>query len=175
MKEAFYKNLQNILLVGVIILGIISIIGSAPRYIVRSIPTTPLVDNEYFTATIEPISVYYGGTQLNAFRLNVSNKTNKDLTIIWDKTLYILDGRTTGTFMFEGIIYKDRNNPKPPDIVFTKTTFSKIISPCNLVHFSKGWYHEPLPIGENGVYLTIAVEGKEITGKMVVNLVQEKQ
>jgi len=74
--------------------------------------------------------------------------------------------------MFEGTVYRDRNNPKPPDVIFAGSTFSKTIWPSNLVHFSGGryasWMHENMPAGENGVYLTIKVGGEEIRDKLTV-------
>ena len=37
------------------------------------------------------------------FRLSVSNKTDKDLMIDWNKTRYLRDGTAYGVFVFQGI------------------------------------------------------------------------
>jgi hypothetical protein len=37
--------------------------------------------------------------------------------------------------MFEGVIYKDRNNLKLPTIIFAGPKFEKIIWPNNLIFF----------------------------------------
>ena len=70
--------------------------------------------------------------------------------------------------MFEGIIYRDRNNPKPPDVVFANGKLSKIIYPNNFVHIDEwvGWHHHPLPFGENGIYLVVNADGQEISKKL---------
>lgn len=77
--------------------------------------------------------------------------------------------------MFEGVVYKDRNNPKPPDVVFANGTLSKKIWPANLVSFSSGrygggWQHSPMEPGQNGVYLSLLIDGKEINERMIMRM-----
>lgn len=140
-------------------------------YVWTSNPRTQQVDNQYFSAEISPICESLG---CKAFRLSIRNKSGKNLEPNWNKTLYIVHGQTSGSFMFEGVVYKDRNNPKPPDVIFPGGTLTKVIWPNNLVYFSSGryggWRHEPMPPGENGLYLTMIVDGKEISEKMTVLL-----
>ncbi len=111
----------------------------------------------------------------NAFTLIIENKTNKDMEVDWNKTLYIAQGRTSGGFMFDGIVYAQRNAPKPPDIVFKGGTFRKNIYPTNLVEFSSGkyggWRHQNMPQGLNGVYLTLRIGNEEINEKLTTSLV----
>lgn len=112
--------------------------------------------NEYFNLLISPVCSGYG---CEAFTLNLTNNTDKDIEIDWNRTLYLVHNQTHGGFMFEGIVYRDRNNPKPPDIVFAHSTLRKTIWPNDLVYFSSGtryanWSHEAMPRGENGVYLS---------------------
>jgi hypothetical protein len=142
------------------------------------------VENEYFKATILPAGQKEGSylykeecncylkNPYSAFLLRVENKTLKDLELDWNKTLFIENGKTNGGFMFEGIVYKDRNNPKPPDIIFGNSIFEKVIFPNNLVFFLSDmrprWGHTPFHLGENGVYLTIKVDGREINQKLSV-------
>ena len=76
--------------------------------------------------------------------------------------------------MFEGVVYKDRNNPKSPDIVFAKGTFEKTIWPNSLVEYVGGkytpWKNGMMPPGEHGIYLTVNIDGKEVTQKLVTNI-----
>jgi len=141
------------------------------RIVVKAEPTVMQASNEYFETTATPRCGSYG---CEAFTLQIKNKTDKNLEVNWNKTLYITRGQTSGGFMFEGVVYKDRNNPKSPDIVFGNGTLSKTIWPNNLVEFSSGkyggWRNEDMPSGENGIYLTVNVDGKEISQKLVTNI-----
>lgn len=120
-----------------------------------------------------------GQNQCNSFMLNIVNRTNEDLELIWDKTLYVKNGHTSGGFMFEGIVYKDRNNPKPADIIFANEEFVKVIWPTNLVYFDTrkyggGWKHANFPIGENGIYLTIKANNRELHEKLTVSITRKR-
>ena len=77
--------------------------------------------------------------------------------------------------MFEGNVYKDRNNQKPPDIIFSNASLSKEIFPNNLAGFSRvlGWMNGPMPAGENGVYLTLSIEGREVAEKLSLTLSEQ--
>ncbi len=60
------------------------------------------------------------------FRLEIANKTNKDLKIDWNKTRYILDGRSNGGFVFKSMDPKNiRKQTIPEDIVSAGGFFSK--------------------------------------------------
>lgn len=124
------------------------------------------IDNEYFTAAILPTSCDAWGCE--AFRLTVKNKTNKNLELNWNKTLYVVQGQTAGGFMSEGVVFKDRNNPRSPDVIFPGSELSKTIWPNNLVSYKRGWENEDMPTEGNGVYLTVVVDGKEISEKLAI-------
>ena len=144
--------------------------GLGPRAPWTSVPDKAMADNSIFSATIKPFCTEYG---CRAFMLNIENKTDTNLELDWNKTLYVSGRQTSGGFMFEGVVYKDRNNPKPPDVIFGKGSLTKSIWPNNLVHFSSnygGWSNLPMPIGDNGIYLTIIVDGKEMHEKLTVVL-----
>ncbi len=156
---------NNVGLLAVIAAGILTLIGSAANQPAPYVPPrVGTASNQYFDATVTA-----GST---AFDLTIKNKTDKDLEIDWNKTLYIDSGTTSGGFMFEGVVYMKRNDPKPPDVVFAHGTFSKIIYPNNLVSFVSGryggWTNGSLGFGETGVYLTVGVEGKEMHEKIIV-------
>ena len=141
------------------------------RTVVKADPTVMQASNEYFETAAIPQCGSYG---CEAFILRIKNKTYRNLEVNWNKTLYVTRGQTSGGFMFEGVVYKDRNSPKSPDIVFGNGTFAKTIWPNNLVEFSSGkyggWRNESMPSGENGIYLTVNIDGKEITQKLITNI-----
>ena len=114
----------------------------------------------------------------SAFILKVNNNSNDDMEIDWNKTYFIDKGRTNGTFMFEGVVYKDRNNQKSSDIVFSKNQFSKVIYPSNYAVFSTtggyaGWQNNGFGVGEFGIYLTLKVNDKEIKEKVFVKVKEQ--
>lgn len=156
-----------------------------PKYTCVVEPSSQTVENEYFSATVSPAmresgsysfedssGKYLLSETYKAFNLYIKNKTHIDIELDWNKTLYIENGQTNGGFMFEGVIYKDRNNQKPPTIIFANSEFKKIIWPNNLVFFEPelGWGHKPIELGQNGVYLTIKVGEKEIKEKLLLNM-----
>lgn len=107
----------------------------------------------------------------SAFILNIQNKTDRDMEIDWNKTNFIKDGSTSGTFMFEGIVYKDRNTVKANDVIFANSTFTKTIYPNNYVKFdSYGWYHVGTGLGSQGAYVVIIDGQKTIKQKVIVNI-----
>lgn len=136
-----------------------------------STPATATVENAAFTASITPRC---HGLGCEAFAFTLVNKTDKNLELDWNKTLFVTGGQTSGGFMFEGIVYRDRNNQKSADVIFAKGTLTKTIWPNNLVSFSAGryggWDHGSMPRGENGAYLTVVLDGKELHEKLVVAL-----
>lgn len=162
----------------IIFLGILTVlltfgcVTPGPKYIWKIEPYSQRVENEYFSAIIATVySSYKGWDGYGAFDLRIKNKSSVDIELDWNKTLYIENGKTNGGFMFEGIVYRDRNNPKHPDIIFAGSEFRKTIYPNNLVFFKgASWLHDIITSGQNGIYLTIRVKEKEINEKIVLNM-----
>jgi len=158
-----------------ILLILIGLTGCAGVYYSVPVKTNISNENKYFIATIKPTnpSMVAG---YSAFILNIKNKTDKDLEVDWNKTYYIKNGQSKGTFMFEGIIFRDRNQPKAPDVVFANSEFSKLIFPNNYVHYDKyGWTHWGTGTGKQGVYLTINVDGKAVKQRIIIDVKEGKQ
>ena len=147
------------------------------KYVITPVKTG--TENSYFKADIKFIAKGKPNL-LNGILLSVHNKTDKDIELVWDKTLYIKDGQTSGGFMFEGVVYKDRNETKQNDIIFANSNFQKVIYPNNLVIMtdsaamasvlgcgsvygqSRQWCHDTFRKGIHGIYLTLKVEEKVI-------------
>jgi hypothetical protein len=148
----------------VVILGMVGIIGSGTAPQQQAPMRSGSVSNKFFDANVT--------AHRNSFTLSIQNKTSQDLEVDWNKTLYISSGTTSGGFMFEGVVYANRNNPKPPDIVFANGKFSKVIHPNNLVSYTSGkyggWSHDSIGFGDTGVYLTIKAGNEEIKEKIIV-------
>jgi hypothetical protein len=163
-KSFFYLGLAAAILT-------VGCVTTRTRTTVKVDPPLIKVINEYFDTVVMPQCDSNG---CDAFTLVITNKTGKNLEVNWNKTLYIMRGQTSGGFMFEGVLYKDRNNQKTPDIVFGNSTFSKKLWPNNLVEYSTGkyggWRNESMPSGENGIYLTVNIDGKEISQKLITNI-----
>ena len=149
----------------VVAFGIVGIVGSGSPPRQPEPVRSGSVSNKYFDASVLG--------HRDSFSLSIQNKTSQDLEVDWNKTLFISSGTTSGGFMFEGVVYTNRNNPKPPDVVFANSHFVKIIYPNNLVSYTSGkyggWSHDSIGYGATGVYLTVKVGNEEIKEKILVN------
>lgn len=142
--------------------------AAGTQWVWKSSPEKQLVSNEYFDAEITPFG-YFG---LFGFDLSITNKTDKNIEVNWIKTLYIQGGKSSGGFVLSGVDYKDRNNPRPTEIIIGKGKYTNRIDPEKWAVFKNGtWIHyKEMPEGENGILLCVVVEGKEILEKLTVNL-----
>lgn len=113
-----------------------------------------------------------------AFTLTVVNATDRNVELNWNKTLYVREGQTSGGFMFEGIVYAERNNSKPPDIIFPRSALTKTIWPTTLTSYQPGrhwgWHNEVMSVGMNGAYVTVVVDGKEVGERLELRLKHER-
>ncbi len=153
----------------IMIIALLTFAGcSRVPWIIKSEPSVKIIESNLYTIQLAPTDAT--NYSYRAFELTIENKTDKDIDLIWDRTYYLQGGQTTGGFLFEGVIYRDRNESKPPDIVFPKQKFVKIVYPNILAEFDKRWHHNVLPNGENGIYLSLKVEKEEIREKLTVNI-----
>lgn len=150
---------------------------AAPTHRIEYTSSPTKVENqiEFISAMISPNCTSWG---CESFSLMVRNKSEKTIEINWNKTLFVAHGQSSGGFMFEGVVYRERNAPKSPDVVFADGTMSKTIWPNNLVEFTSGkyggWRHNNMPNGNIGVYLTVTVDGKDFSQKMTTNVSAER-
>ena len=151
-------------------------IGCATKQLWMSSPNMEHAANEYFDATISPIYTFDG---YKGFNLYIHNKTTGNLEVDWNNTFYLYKGEKQGGFWFKGIPYADRNKPRPPGIV-KGAPFAQEIYPSSLLYLStyyaKAWIHESMKAGENGIYLTVKVDGKEVAETLsLVFSIQQSQ
>lgn len=165
------KKEQGVILIFLIAFFMTGCVTLGPRYSWKIEPYTQNVENEYFSASISPTSFNNIWEGYQAFDLTIKNKTSADIELDWNRTIYVENNQTNGGFMFEGVVYKDRNNPKPPDIIFSGSEFRKTIWPNALVSFGySSWHHYAIPSGQNGVYLTVRIKDKEVKEKILLNM-----
>ena len=140
--------------------------SSGPRKKTTYSHTGGSAENEKFSVKITPKSRYsFAGP--SEFNISIQNKTDSTLEIDWNRTLFLDNGQSRGTFMFEGIKYNDKNSQKAPDIIGPNSSFRKWIVPSANVSFSSSWSHGRLlgysrSSGKYGVSLSVKVDGKEV-------------
>ena len=156
--------------------------GCAPTFISVSTPEIQTIENSHYTAQFEPLSE--GKNYFDGFRLKVTNKTQKDLEIDWNKTRYLYNGRDIGIFVFKGIKPENiKSLTVPPDTIPAGQSFTKDITPLKLLArepiTGKGAKagkitSGPIPTGESGVFLFIRQNGNTIKEKMTVKITEKK-
>jgi hypothetical protein len=167
-------RIRNFLLSWITAVTLVSLVGCAgtlaPPAHWKSVPDIVVIENRQFRVQLKPVWGSHGGCE--AFVLGVVNKTNKSIKVNWNKTLYFSGDQTSGGFMFEGVVYKERNNPKPPDVVPGNASMTKTIWPNKLVYYVpiRGWRNEAMPEGDNGAYVSLSIDGKEVIERLVVRL-----
>lgn len=146
-------------------------------------PSTTDLKNSLYEIDLN-FSSKAGNDLYNQMEIVINNKTSEDIEIVWDKTYYLYNGQTNGGFMFEGIVYSDRNNQKSNDIVFANSLYKKIIYPNNLVIMTdssamaavlgagsvygapKQWAHDTFKEGTHGIYLTMKIKDEILKEKI---------
>ncbi len=172
------KRIGTLILAAVIGFALVTASGcAAPKTWVSS-PEIETVSNPSYQAEFEPLKRDY--EFFVSFLLSVTNKTDENLEIDWNKTRYIHKGLNYGGFVFGGIDPADvRNSTIPPDIIPARGKFSKVISPYRLL--ARAPLREQsmsestisagiLPDGENGIVLVVRQNGKEIVEKVMVTI-----
>ena len=153
----------------VVFLSFVLVVAAcASKTLWKSEPNLQQASNEYFVATISPIYIF---NAYKGFILNVHNKTTDSIEVDWSNTFYVYAGKKEGGFWFEGIPHGDKKNPVPSDII-AGVIFTKEIYPASLITLSQlagAYVHEDLKPGENGVHLTVNVEGKPISETLTLN------
>jgi hypothetical protein len=144
-----------------------------------SIPPVRSEENRSLDVRLEPLK--NDKRFFVSFRLDIRNKTDRELTIDWNKTRYLHNGKSNGVFVFRGIDPASIKKVIPPDTIAPGTTFSREIFPANLVAFipmreevldrkGEGLFPGPIPAGENGIRLVVKENGKETVRKLTVEI-----
>ena len=146
---------------------------SGSQYVWRSDPPLPSYNNRYFSISTVPIILLDG---YGAFAIKVKNKTKRNIEVDWNRAIFISDDKANGGIMFQGIDYEKRNYPIPPEIIPPYGTLKKIVFPNNLiVRSDDSWIHKPMEKGENGLYITVKVDGKNMGAKLTSHLSEKRE
>jgi hypothetical protein len=138
-------------------------------------PVQSLVSGKY-DISISPAdcksSFYLHDNGCKGITLVVTNKTNKDINLVWDQTYFLDKDQTNGAFMFEGVVFSKRNEQKTNDIIFANSTFKKIIFPNNRVDLTRGrgWQNTAMGDGNWGIYLTLQLNGEMLHEKLTYSI-----
>ncbi len=105
------------------------------------------------------------------FYLSVTNNSAKEVKINWNKTYYMEDNETLGTFMFDDTRFQDRLKAKAPDAIASHTTLTKYIYPNHYaVHYDHGWTNNGFDTGQRGILLTLVTNGKDINQTVILDI-----
>jgi len=149
-----------------------------PVEIYSSKPEIQRVSNDYFTAELEP-QLKEGQGFFSTFRFVLTNNTNQELSLDWENSFYLLNGRRNGLFLWEGVTWDSlkEKRSQPLVLVAPGSTFREVIFPTALVGRASAaspggvqYIQGALPEGENGIALVVRQDGKVISEKMVVTI-----
>ena len=156
----------------------LTVTGCAAVKVYSSSPAVQKMSNNYFNVELEP-QHQEGQSFFTSFRFIFTNKTNKDLHVDWENTFYLVNGRRSGRFLWEGVdweaLKKIRKQPLVP--VAAGATVTAVVFPKSLAGRSimatttdRRYTRGPLPAGENGMFLVVRQNGREILEKIVVKI-----
>jgi len=162
---------------------LVFVTGCAPDPTItwKSAPEIQKTSSDCCEAQLEPVTSGKGPF-FDAFRLVITNTTDKDMQIDWNRTRYVESGIRHGGFVWQGIDSKQvREASVPPDIISPGETFSRVIFPHKKIAYApgyqKGWKLQGglIPEGENGIDLVVKQNGQVIRHRITVRIVEEKQ
>ncbi len=134
-------------------------------------PKAMETSNEFFSASA---TTNCNSKGCQSFDFVVTNKTTKDIKLDWNKTLFVSNGQSSGGLYFDGIVIRDRNMPRPPQVIFASGSHKVKVVPnisFELNFFPLAhWNVKPMPVGEAGIYVVVDVDGKEVTSKMTTRV-----
>ena len=182
-------NQIEIKVFGPILILLVILAGCAQVRVYSSNPSSQSVSNDYFEAEFEP-QLAEGKHFFNAFRLVITNKTDKDLILDWSKTYYLLNGRRNGQFGWEEMTFEELRGVRSQPLVTIDpdNTLSNVVFPLKLLaweEYTRGGTRtrdsKPeesfrpgvIPEGENGISLYIKQGGKVIQEKLTFNITLE--
>ncbi len=146
-----------------------------------STPSTREMQNADFSTQLTPLK--RDKEHFVSFRLQIGNKTDRELMIDWNQTRYLNNGKNFGKVVFPSIDPATIQKSIPPATVPAGGTFIREIFPLKLVAFApirqdildgegRGLFPGPLPQGRNTVDLVIYDGKRQIRQQMTVDIIQ---
>jgi hypothetical protein len=162
----------------VISLGLLCACTSTPVQKWRSEPLDQSIAASGLRVAFEPLKEndeYFVG-----FRLTLHNEGTTPLTLDWNQTHYLHNGRDLGLFIYRGIDPATVQGHIPPEVVPAAGSFTQEIFPLRTIAFlpssetpkqgQRGFIPGILPSGENGILLVLDRNGQESRQKLSVRL-----
>ena len=123
-----------------------------------------------------------GQTFFSMFELDVVNKSGGIIEVDWNRTFYLHNGKAAGRFVFAGINPEDvKNAAVPNDAIAQAGRLTRQIAPHQLIAKApdkdlsvkpgeSGISGGVLPEGENGIQLTLLVNGRPVEEQLAVTV-----
>ncbi len=167
------REVKNAKALGVLVSALLVSVFATGCATTSNLPAPKLMQasNDFYSASA---TTNCDSDGCKSFDLTVVNKTTQDIKLDWNKTVFVSNGQASGGLWFEGIVIRDRNLPRPPDVIFASGSYKKTVVPNASMHFGglllASWEIKPMPVGEGGLYLVIDVDGKEVPLRMTTQV-----
>jgi len=158
-------------------------VGCAKEQIYSSKPSMQSFSSSKFELKLEPLRAE-GYDYFNRFRIEFTNKSSRDLTVVWSKSYYLQNGKRYGLFGWEGLTFDQlRGLQDEPDISTAPGRKEElIIFPLKLIGWREegvmkkattpeaGFTNGVIPAGENGISLAVLDGGKLVRQNVLVQI-----
>ena len=168
------------LITATLILGTLCLPACNRKQIWTSTPASQAVSARSYKVGLEPLKK--NAPFFNWFRLTVTNTSDRDMEIDWNRTRYFHNGRDAGGVFFEGIEPDAiKNATVPGALIRPGETFTRDIAPVKLVAFAplreqsidtknRNISAGMIPPGENGLLLVIRQDAKLARAQILVRI-----
>jgi hypothetical protein len=140
----------------------------------KSEPRVKSMATEAYQIDFQPVGEQEG--LFTGFMLSMRNTSTVAITVDWNKSRYMYNGKGQGGFVFKGVKAENVNNI-PADVIPPGGSLSRELWPLKLVaiapirsssvaHGERGFSPGAIPVGENGILLVMSV-GEKITRQSV--------
>ena len=158
---------------------------SAATYEYTSTPVSQKLGTELFRAGFTPEKTR--ADFFSRFQLEVENLSDDPIEIDWNRTVYIVNGKNRGPFVWEGIDpERVKNKTVPKTTIPPGQSFSRTILPLAKIAMAQlgdhvagkdepGLYGGILPSGKNSIRLAVTANGKLDQPILTVVITEEKK
>jgi len=170
---------------GAVLISLV-VFGCVKKQIYSSTPPMQNVGTSQFEVKLEPLKAE-GYNYFNRFRLEFTNKSDRDLVVSWSKSYYLQNGKRFGRFGWEGLTFEQlRGLQEEPDIATPPgRTESLVIFPLQLIGWREegvrmkattpeaGFTNGVIPAGQNGISLAVLENGKLVRKDVLVKITMD--
>jgi len=159
------KTFKSLIIMGLLVL----FLGCATTSW-KSVPNTYKKGNPFFDVSLTTADFW-------GFNLKVQKKTDKNIEILWDKTLFIDPSGGTNDYFTYGkeTLWEEADNLPPKTIIFPNALWERVIFPTANRSWNRGWHWKYMAVGKNGILLTVNVDGKEVKEELILEILHVKR